>query len=73
MLGEDHGAGILDTLVVAPEEGAHPGSGEPESPGEPLGELQRSLENRRDWQAVDGQDGGLRGSGRGCPARGCRT
>lgn len=46
-MGEDLRVGILDTLVVAQDERADPG-GKLDSPGEPLGELHRGLENRQD-------------------------
>lgn len=60
-VGRDLGVGILDTLVVAQDEGAHLGE-KLDSPGELLEELERGLEDRQDLQAVGGQDWNLQGT-----------
>lgn len=60
-VGRGLGVGILDTLVVAQDEGV-PLGGKLDSPGGLLEELERGLEDRQDLQAVDGQDWNLQGT-----------
>lgn len=60
-VGRGLGVGILDTLVVAQDEGP-PLGGKLDSPGGLLEELERGLGDRQDLQAVDGQDWNLQGT-----------
>lgn len=62
-VGRDPWVGIRGTLVVAQDKGARRGE-KLDSPGEPLGELDRGPGGRRDSQVADGQDWHLQGTRR---------